>query len=65
MDLGVGDRQVSNGDDAGQKEAVIARKAQCFLPLREVLLEAGFTESKDAELDLRDLKKDTLLSLFA
>ena len=65
MDLGVGEGRVSDGEDAGRKEAVIARKAQCFLPLREVLLEAGFTESDEPELDLRELKKDTLLSLFA
>ena len=65
MDLGVGSKRVSDGEDAGSKEAVIARKAQCFLPLRDILLEAGFTESEDALLDLRDLKKDTLLDLFS
>ena len=52
--------------DALQKEAVLARKAQCFLPLREILLEAGFTEvAQDPDLDLRDLKKDSLLALFS
>lgn len=65
MDLGVGSGRVSSGDDAGQKEAVMARKAQCFLPLRDILLEAGFTESDEPEIDLRELKKDTLLGLFA
>lgn len=65
MDLATGRGRVSGGADAGRKEAVIARKARCFLSLRELLLEAGFTETKDPEIDFRDLKKDTLLELFA
>ena len=33
---------------------------------REILLEAGFTETADnPQLDLTDLKKDTLLALFS
>ena len=64
-DFGVGAGRVSDGEDAGLKEAVLERKAHSFLPLREILLEAGFTEAKDPELDLRDLKKDTLLDLFS
>jgi hypothetical protein len=66
MDLATGQGRVSDGKDAGKKEAVIARKARCFLSLRELLLEAGFTETADnPQLDLTDLKKDTLLALFA
>ena len=66
MDLATGRGRVSSGRDAGRKEAVIARKARCFLSLRELLLEAGFTETaENPQLDLTDLKKDTLLSLFA
>jgi hypothetical protein len=65
-DFGVGEDRVSHGENAGQKEAVLARKAQCFLPLREILLEAGFMEvAQDPDLDLRDLKKDSLLALFS
>ena len=65
-DFGVGRSRVSRGENAGQKEAVLERKAQCFLPLREILLEAGFTEvAQDPDLDLRDLKKDSLLALFS
>lgn len=64
-DFGVGSGRVSDGEDAGLKEAVLERKAHSFLPLREILLEAGFTEAKDPEIDLRDLKKDTLLDLFS
>lgn len=65
-DLSNGSRRVSGGKDAGRKEAVMARKAHCFLSLRELLLEAGFTEaSENPELDLTRLKKDTLLRLFA
>ena len=66
MDLATGRGRVSSGRDAGRKEAVIARKARCFLSLRELLLEAGFTETaENPQLDLTDLKKDTLLGLFA
>ena len=66
MDLATGRSRVSSGKDAGKKEAVIARKARCFLSLRELLLEAGFTETADhPQLDLTDLKKDTLLALFS
>ena len=66
MDLATGRGRVSAGKDAGRKEAVIARKARCFLSLRDLLLEAGFTENADnPQLDLTDLKKDTLLALFA
>ena len=44
----------------------MARKAHCFLSLRELLLEAGFTEAaENPALDLTRLKKDTLLRLFA
>ena len=64
-DFGVGEGRVSDGEGAGTKEAVLARKAHCFLPLREILLEAGFRESNHPEIDLRDLKKDSLLNLFA
>ena len=64
-DLSNGSRRVSGGQDAGRKEAVMARRAHCFLSLRDLLLEAGFTESdKDPALDLTCLKKDTLLALF-
>ena len=65
MDLATGRGRVSSGKEAGRKEAVIARKARCFLSLRKLLLDAGFTEdSVRPDLDLTDLKKDTLISLF-
>lgn len=64
-DLSNGNGRVAGGKDAGRKEAVMARRAHCFLSLRELLLEAGFTEcDKDPALDLTFLKKDTLLALF-
>ncbi len=64
-DLSNGNGRVSGGKDAGRKEAVMARRAHCFLSLRDLLLEAGFTETdKDPALDLTLLKKDTLLALF-
>ena len=63
--VSVGRGRVSGSSGAGSKEAVLARRAHCFLSLRELLLEAGFSEAEDPELDLRDLQKDTLLDLFA
>ena len=65
MDVATGRGRVSGSEGAGRREAVLARKAHCFLSLRELLLEAGFTETDDPEIDFRDLKKDTLLGLFA
>ena len=65
MDVATGRGRVSGSEGAGRRETVLARKAHCFLSLRELLLEAGFTETNDPEIDFRDLKKDTLLRLFA
>ena len=37
----------------------------CYLNLKDVLTDAGFTFSnKDAKIDLTDMSKDTLISLF-
>ena len=68
MSLGVGNSRVSAGMDASDKASIIARKAACFVDLKSLLLKAGFTEASEneqAELDLGDLHKDTLISLFS
>ena len=68
MSLGVGNSRVSAGMDASDKASIIARKAACFVDLKSLLLKAGFTEvaeGEQAELDLEDLHKDTLISLFS
>ena len=68
MSISVGNSRVSGGMDAADKSAIIARKAKCFLDLRTILLKAGFTEVASDEkpaLDLSDLRKDTLISLFS
>jgi hypothetical protein len=54
--------------DASDKASIIARKAACFVDLKSLLLKAGFTEvaeNEQAGLDLGDLRKDTLISLFS
>ena len=68
MDLGMGNSRVSSGMDAADKVAILSRKAGCFLDLKQILLKAGFTEAAHDEtpaLDLSDLRKDTLISLFS
>ena len=68
MSLGVGNSRVSSGMDAADKAAIIARKSACFVDLKTLLLKAGFREATDYErpaLDLSDLRKDTLIKLFA
>lgn len=68
MSLGVGNSRVSSGMDTADKAAIIARKSACFVDLKALLLKAGFKEVNDYErpaLDLSDLRKDTLIKLFA
>ena len=44
---------------------ILRRKANVFLPIKEILLEAGFKEvNKDYDLDLTQLSRDTLINLF-
>ena len=44
---------------------ILQRKSKVYIPLKEILLEAGFKESDtDFEIDLTELSKDTLISLF-
>ena len=44
---------------------ILRRKTKMFIPLKEILLAAGFKEStKDYDLDLTQLSRDTLINLF-
>lgn len=46
---------------------VLKRKLMSYIPLKEILLVAGFKEynpGDDVELDLNDLKKDTIINIF-
>ena len=46
---------------------VLKRKLMSYIPLKEILLAAGFKEynpGDDVELDLNDLKKDTIINIF-
>lgn len=68
MSLGVGDSRVSSSMDARDKAAIIALKSKCFVDLKALLLKAGFREAAHYErpdLDLSDLRKDTLIKLFS
>lgn len=75
LNVRTGNRRVSYGGPEDMFK-VFVRKAQCFVRLKDILLEAGFTEwaedlrTVDDEpvevgLDLTCLNKDTLISLFA
>ena len=67
MSLGVGNSRVSSSMDASDKAAIIALKSKCFVDLKTLMLKAGFREAADyeyPELDLSDLRKDTLIKLF-
>jgi hypothetical protein len=47
---------------------IMKRKANAYIPLKEILLEAGFTEAKKKDepvLDLTNINRDTLIDLFS
>ena len=46
---------------------ILKRKAASFVPLKEILLEAGFTEATDENvgLDLTTIDRSTLIELFS
>ena len=74
LNLQTGNRRVSYGSPQDLFN-VFVRKASCFINLKDILLEAGFAEWTDQKdengnpveigLDLTDLNKDTLISLFS
>ena len=75
MDMGTGTRRVStSGKYVNTVIESMKQKAQCFIPLKEILLRAGFTEwepPKEGEeekpedvLDLTNPEKDSLIKLF-
>lgn len=44
---------------------ILRRKSNVFIPIKDILLEAGFKEvKKDYDLDLTQLSRDTLINLF-
>jgi hypothetical protein len=59
---------MANDEDIAE---ILNRKCRSFIDLKKLLLDAGFKERKRGtkenpiELDLTDLKKDTLIDLFA
>lgn len=65
MDLGSGNGRISHGQNHGDKERVMARKARAFIDLKDLLAKAGFVESDMPDLDLTKLDKDTLITLFS
>ncbi len=78
VDLSLSDTRVSNSVSAGVTERILARKAHCFVNLKELLLAAGY---KDAEqlgaeeieaatqsgklIDLTNLNRDTIIALLS
>ena len=65
----IGSSHVSRYNTLTDVESVYRRKANSFLMLKQLLLDAGFKERKrpnpgEEVLDLTDLKKDTLIELF-
>jgi hypothetical protein len=44
---------------------ILSRKTKMFIPLKDILLEAGFKHSdKEFDIDLTQLNRDTLINLF-
>ena len=69
--LRVGNQAVSNRVGAEQNCLIMKRKMLSTIPLKELLLKAGFKERKNntkenpIKIDLTDLNKDTLIELFS
>lgn len=69
--LRVGNQAVSNQIGAEQNCLVMKRKMLSTIPLKDILIKAGFKERKlntkdnPIKLDLTDLNKDTLIDLFS
>ena len=69
--LRVGNQAVSNQIGAEQNCLVMKRKMLSTIPLKDILLKAGFKERKNntkenpIKIDLTDLNKDTLIDLFS
>jgi hypothetical protein len=66
MSLNSGNRLVSYGDERSSAFlTTMLESSKCFVNLKEILLRAGFVEDdENPELDLEDVKKDTLLNLL-
>ena len=66
----LGDVRVSRGSNqVNIIESIMRRKMTSFIDLKNILISAGFEEydsekHENIDLDLTDLKKDTLISLF-
>lgn len=70
-DIRTGDSRVSCSGKTINWKDTLKRKGESYLDLKQLLLDAGFKERKRAtkdnpiELDLTNLKKDTLIELFS
>lgn len=67
MNLSSGSSRVStNGEVTAKHIEYLAATKKCFLDLRKLLLDAGFVESDNSDLnfDFREVSKDTILKLF-
>lgn len=70
-DVRIANHRVSQAINIDEYIVNFKRKGMAYIDLRKLLLDAGFKERKTsttnnpADLDLRDLKKDTLINLFS
>ena len=69
MDMGTGNRRVSNSKYSGIIIEALKKKAKCFIGLKEILYRAGFEvldkdSEVDADIDFNNLEKDTLINLL-
>jgi hypothetical protein len=59
------DTQSTLAESMDESVKILRRKTNVFLPLKDILIEAGFKEvKKDYDLDLTQLSRDTLINLF-
>lgn len=67
MELEMGKGRVSFGSDYKLRFIdTMAKRCECYLSLKDILLKAGFVEDNDnPEIDFTDIEKDTLINLIS
>ena len=67
MELEIGKDRVSLSSDYKLKFIdTMAKRCDCYVPLKDILLKAGFVEDNDhPEIDFTDVEKDTLINLIS
>ena len=66
VDLGTGYGRMPNSNLNDIVQHQMANKLESFIPLKDLLLKAGFVETKEnADIDFCSCGKDDILNLFA